>query len=86
MSTGGADYDGRKVAEARMLVQEALNRYPDLNEADDKGNKFLDNQLLSITAQQAAKDFKMGEFYERIGHPGSAYWQYELVIRRYHGT
>lgn len=84
MSTGGADYDGRKVAEARILVQEALNRYPNLNESDDHGNKFLDNQLVSITAQQAEKDYKMGEFYERIGHPGSAIWQYELVIRRYH--
>ena len=41
---------------------------------------------MDITAQQAEKDYKMGEFYERIGHPGAAVWQYELVMRRYRGT
>lgn len=80
LSTGGADYDGRKGAEARILVQEALDKYPNLNK-----DKFLDNQIVSITKEQAEKDFKMGEFYERTGHPGAAVWQYDLVIRRYHG-
>jgi hypothetical protein len=28
----------------------------------------------------------MGEFYERTGHPGSAVWMYEIVVRRYPGT
>src|SRR5581483_7468201 len=30
LSTGGADYDGRKVAEARKLVQAAFDSYPEL--------------------------------------------------------
>src|SRR5262249_15906039 len=30
MSTGGADYDGRKVVEARKLINTALQNYPSL--------------------------------------------------------
>jgi outer membrane protein assembly factor BamD (BamD/ComL family) len=81
MSTGGPDYDGRKCAEARILVQDALKLYPDMNK-----DGFLDNQLAGIARQQAEKDFRMGEFYERTGHPGSAVWMYEIVTRRYPGT
>jgi outer membrane protein assembly factor BamD (BamD/ComL family) len=83
MSTGGSDYDGRKVAEARQLVDTALRNYPDL--AAQKG-QFLERQLYGINQQQAEKDFKIAEFYRRTGHPGSAYFYYEIVRRRYPGT
>jgi outer membrane protein assembly factor BamD (BamD/ComL family) len=83
MSTGGSDYDGRKVAEARMLVDSALRNYPELAA---KKNEFLSRQLIGITVQQAEKDYKMAEFYRRTGHPGSAWFYYELVRRRYPGT
>jgi outer membrane protein assembly factor BamD (BamD/ComL family) len=83
MSTGGSDYDGRKTAEARKLVQVAFTSYPDL--AREKG-KFLDKQIQGIDLQQAEKDFKMAEFWKRTGHPGSAYWYYDLVRRRYPRT
>jgi outer membrane protein assembly factor BamD (BamD/ComL family) len=83
MSTGGSDYDGRKVAEARTLVQTAFDNYPSL--AHEK-RAFLLRQLDNINLQQADKDFKMAEFYQRTGHPGSAYFYYELVRRRYPGT
>jgi outer membrane protein assembly factor BamD (BamD/ComL family) len=83
LSTGGADYDGRKVAEARQLVHTALGSYPEL--ANHKG-EFLQRQLLGITLQQAEKDFKTAEFYRRTGHPESAYFYYEIVRRRYPGT
>lgn len=83
MSTGGSDYDGRKVAEARKLVQVALTNYPQL--AKDK-QEFLVRQLEGINLQQAEKDYKMAEFWRRTGHPGSAYFYYELVRRRYPGT
>jgi outer membrane protein assembly factor BamD (BamD/ComL family) len=83
LSTGGADYDGRKVAEARQLVHKALENYPQLaaNKAD-----FLERQLIGITLQQAEKDYKVAEFYRRQGHPESAYFYYEIVRRRYPGT
>ncbi len=83
LSTGGSDYDGRKVAEARMLVHAAFNNYPEL--ADNK-KEFLSRQLVGITLQQAEKDFKVAQFYERTKHPGSAYFCYEIVRRRYPGT
>jgi outer membrane protein assembly factor BamD (BamD/ComL family) len=83
LSTGGSDYDGRKVAEARQLVQIALDKYPELRA---KKNDFLTRQLVGITYQQAEKDFKIAEFYRRTGHYGSAYFCYEIVRRRYPGT
>lgn len=83
LETGGPDYDGRKVAEARKLVDTALRNYPELAA---KKQEFLERQLAGINLQQAAKDFKIGEFYRRTGHPGSAYFYYEIVRRRYPGT
>jgi outer membrane protein assembly factor BamD (BamD/ComL family) len=83
LSTGGADYDGRKVAEARILVHKALNNYKEL--AAQKSD-FLTRQLAGITKQQAEKDYKIAEFYRRDGHLPSAYFYYEIVRRRYPGT
>src|SRR5262249_35483348 len=83
MSTGGADYDGRKVAEARKLIQAAYVHYPKLAEGK---RGFLDRQMEGINLQQAEKEYKMAEFYRRTGHPGSAYFYYELVKRRYPNT
>jgi outer membrane protein assembly factor BamD (BamD/ComL family) len=83
MSTGGSDYDGRKTAEARGLVDRALRSYPEL--AAKRGD-FLQRQLIGINLQQAEKDYKIAEFYRRTGHPGSAYFYYEIVRRRYPGT
>lgn len=80
LSTGGSDYDGRKVAEARHLVHAALQNYPELA---TKRKDFLDRQIVGITHQQADKDFKIAEFYERTRHPGSAFFYYEVVRRRY---
>jgi outer membrane protein assembly factor BamD (BamD/ComL family) len=83
LSTGGAAYDGRKVAEARRMVDIALRNYPEF--AHKKG-EFLNRQLFSITMQQAEKDYEVAEFYRRTGHPCSAYFCYEIVRRRYPGT
>lgn len=83
LSTGGAEYDGRKVAEARRLVDTALRNYPEF--VNKKGD-FLSRQLFSITMQQAEKDYQIAEFYRRTGHPCSAYFYYEIVRRRYPGT
>jgi outer membrane protein assembly factor BamD (BamD/ComL family) len=85
MSTGGSDYDGRKAAEARKLIQTAFNSYPELAHSPETRD-WLENQQKSIDLQQAEKDYKMGEFYRRTGHPASAYFYYELVQRRYPST
>jgi outer membrane protein assembly factor BamD (BamD/ComL family) len=83
MCTGGSDFDGRKVAEARELVQTAFTAYPDLA---SENRDFLVKQLKGITLQQAEQDYKKAEFYARTGHPGSAYWYFEVVRRRYPDT
>ncbi len=83
LCTGGAAYDSRKLAEARLLVDSAYRNYPDLA---SKESPFLDRQLFSITMQQAEKDYQVAEFYKRTGHPCSAYFCYEVVRRRYPGT
>jgi len=82
LSTGGSDYDGRKVAEARKLVDAALRNYPELAKKED----FLKRQVIGITAQQAEKDLKIADFYKRTDHPGAAYFYYSMVERRYPGT
>jgi hypothetical protein len=84
MGTGGADYDGRKVAEARNLIYKArAGGFPELSA--DK-NAFLDRQLIGINLQQAQKDFNIAEFYRHTGHPGAAYFYYAIVRRRYPDT
>ena len=85
MSTGGADYDGRKTAEARKLIQAAMRSYPQIANDPEK-RAFLEKQMLSVNEQQAEKDYKMAEFYRRTGHPASAYFYYEMVRRRYPNT
>jgi outer membrane protein assembly factor BamD (BamD/ComL family) len=82
MSTGGELYDGRRVADARKLVDEAL-RMPNMTE---EKKQDLMKLLACITAQQAEKDYQMAEFWRRTGHPGSAYFYYAIVTRRYPGT
>lgn len=83
LANGGPDFDGRKVAEARQLIDTAIKAYPEL--AKNK-NEFLMRSMFAINAQQATKDLHHAEFYERTGHPGSAYFMYEMVRRRYPGT
>jgi outer membrane protein assembly factor BamD (BamD/ComL family) len=85
MATGGSDYDGRKTAEARKLIQTALASYPQIAN-DPKKREYLERQRQSIDEQQADKELKMAEFYRRTGHPASAYYYYELVRRRYPNT
>lgn len=83
-ATGGADYDGTKCAEAMQLVRTAEIGMPEF--ADPEKAELLTRQKMMIRIQQAEKDFRRGQYYERTGHPGSAYFCYELVRRTYPGT
>jgi TolA-binding protein len=81
-STGGPQYDGRDAAEAMRLINNAKATSPTLAR---ENAKLLDEQALMVRYQQAEKDFETAEFYRRTGHPGSAWFYYELVQRRYAG-
>lgn len=83
-ATGGADYDGSKCAEAMQLVRHAEIGIPEFS--DPERGAQLTRQKLMIRMQQAEKDFRRGQYYERKGNPGSAYFCYELVRRTYPGT
>jgi outer membrane protein assembly factor BamD (BamD/ComL family) len=85
LSTGGPEYDGRKAAEARKLVDAALRNYPELSN-DPKKREYLERQLAGINLQQAAKDYEMAEFWKRTGHPGAAFFQFGIVKQRYPNT
>jgi hypothetical protein len=84
-STGGAVYDGRKCAEALQLVYVAESTVPELTQNPEMADR-LTRAKVAIRLQQAEKDLKTAEYYERTGHPGSAVFCYELVRRRYAGT
>lgn len=84
-ATGGAEYDNRKCAEALHLVHTAEAGVPELTQNPEMAEK-LTRARAAIRWQQAEKDFRMAEYYERTGHPGSAVFYYELVRRRYPGT
>ncbi len=90
LSTGGSDYDGRKCAEAREMVPIALAGYKQVEQKDPQlageREEFLRRQLAGITMQQAEKDYKMAEFYQRKRQPESAFFLFEIVRRRYPGT
>ncbi|MBL8868103.1 MAG: hypothetical protein JNK93_21335, partial [Planctomycetia bacterium] len=83
-STGGAVYDGQKASEALQLVNHAEASMPEFSDTEKRD--FLTRQKLAIRAQQAEKDFKTAEYHEQTKHPGSAYFCYEIVRRRYPGT
>jgi outer membrane protein assembly factor BamD (BamD/ComL family) len=82
-SSGGPQYDARETAEAMRLINGAKATSPAL--AREQDGKFLDQQALMVRYQQAEKDFETAEFYRKQGHPGAAWFYYELVLRRYPG-
>ncbi len=83
LSTGGSCYDCRAVEESRKLIDVAARAYPQMM---TKEGDWISRQLVSVNLQQADRDFNIAEYYRRTGHPGSAYFYYELVIRRYPNT
>jgi tetratricopeptide (TPR) repeat protein len=83
-STGGSAYDGQKAAEALQLVHHAEASMPELRSPEKA--EAMTRHKLAIRMQQAEKDFKVAEYWEQTNHPGSAYFSYEIVRRRYPGT
>lgn len=79
---GGTAYDTRCIEESRKLIDRYQGAYPEWR----NDHVWLERQLGSIHLQQADRDLKIAEFYRRTGHPGSAYFYYELVRRRYPNT
>jgi outer membrane protein assembly factor BamD (BamD/ComL family) len=77
IANGGTAYDTRLVEKCRAYLEEYQRSYP------GKDHDWIMKQLVSINHQQADRDFNIAEFYRRTGHPGSAYFYYEIVRRSY---
>lgn len=80
IANGGTSYDTRLVEKCRSYLEEFGRAYP------GKDADWIQKQLVSINHQQADRDFNIAEFYRRTGHPGSAYFYYEIVRRAYPNT
>lgn len=80
IANGGTAYDTRLVEKCRQYLEEFHRSYP------GKDEEWIRKQLVSINHQQADRDFNIAEFYRRTGHPGSAYFYYEIVRRSYPNT
>src|SRR5580765_2610733 len=78
IAQGGPDYDGRRLQQARDMIEAAKRSYPELQQTQ---GAWLTKQAVEIHSIQAEKDFNLAEFYQRTGHPGSAYFYYEIVKR-----
>ena len=83
ISTGGPEYDCRRLQEARDLIKLAERTCPELSKGQDQ---FLTKQKLIIHEEEAERDFGMACFYERTGHPGAAHFYFAIVKSRYPGT
>jgi len=81
--THGPDYDGRRLQEARDLIETAKRTYPELARGQEQ---FLAKQAVEIHNLEAERDYNIACFYDRTGHPGPAHFCYEIVKRRYPGT
>lgn len=84
-STGGAVYDSQKASEALQLIHHAEATMPEIAK-DQADPEWLTRQKLAVRLQLAEKHFRTAEYYERINHPASAYFMYELVCRQHPGT
>jgi TolA-binding protein len=82
LCTGGTIYDLRTIEEARRLIHTAQTAYPEFA----KDTEWIQKQLVGLNLQQADRDWRIGEHYRWTGHPGSAYFYYELVRRCYPNT
>jgi len=85
LSTGGPVYDSAKAAEALQLVHHAEASNPVFRQNKEESD-WITRAKLGVRLQLAQKDFEMARYYERTGHPQSAYFTYHLVCRRYPGT
>jgi outer membrane protein assembly factor BamD (BamD/ComL family) len=80
IANGGTAYDTRLVEKCRAYLEEFHREYP------GKDAEWIKKQLISINHQQADRDYNIARFYERTGHPGSAYFYFEIVKRSYPNT
>lgn len=79
----GAHYDGTPLKSAEELAEQMQRNFPGQS-IEDRAQ--LDKNQAIVRAQQAERDLKMAEFYEKTKHYGSARIYYDLVVKGYPDT
>jgi outer membrane protein assembly factor BamD (BamD/ComL family) len=83
LANRGEDDVSRQMAKAKAIINGALSGQP---LATQTKQPALGGHLRDAELEHAEKDFRVAEFYRRTNHPGSAFFYYETVRRRYPGT
>jgi outer membrane protein assembly factor BamD (BamD/ComL family) len=76
----GPAYDGTPLVEAEELVNQMLTQFP--REMADERERLVTVRK-EIHAQLAARDFNMGEYYDKGSHYGAARYYYASVVKKY---
>jgi tetratricopeptide (TPR) repeat protein len=84
-ATGGAVYDSQKASEALKLISHTEATMPEFARDPEKKEMLL-RQKHNVRMQLADKYLEQAKYYERTGHPASAYFYYDLVTRQHKGT
>jgi hypothetical protein len=73
-----------KLRDENALLKDTLAKTE--AQAEMQAKRAEEKERLAIVSLQAEKDLKTAAFYRASGHPESAAFYYELVIRRFPGT
>jgi len=77
----GTAFDESPLIEAGERYEEYANRFP-----DDPESAGVARELETIRQERAMKDFSVGRYYERTGHPRSAIFYYQKVVEEWPDT
>ena len=80
-SFGGIDFDDAPLIEAEDRFSHYLAQYP--GSAEQEG---IGQILQQIHSQRAAKEFSIGQYYERTGHPRAAEFYYRSTCDNWPDT
>ncbi len=77
----GVEFDEADLLEAEVYFQDFQQKYP--TEAEEHG---IPQQLSGINDRRAEKDFKVGQYYERVREIDAAAFYYRLVMNNWAAT
>jgi len=80
-SYGGLEFDGAPLIEAEERYRDYALIYPAAAEVEG-----VATILSGVAEQRAAKEFAIGQYYERTEHLGSAIYYYRLVTQQWPET
>lgn len=77
----GVDFDDADLLEAEVYLKDFSQKYP-----NDAGAQQVPQTLARINDQRAEKDYRIGQYYERIKQIDAAAFYYKLVAKDWAAT